>query len=457
MNGQQDHPHVPEGVFTPQRPQPASPISIDEQIDSFIFDSPNPQITLRDIDINNGIRRSPPPTVCQQLQFPSASLQQHQQPPIMELTEERFRQLQALAEQQAKQIEEGNAFASRMVNQLQDSQNQLHSAQQNITDLTNAFNNLSAQPRPLTVSAAPKKKPELPPFDSKNVLIWIRRVEAAYSRVGVLEPKDKFAWLESMFQVKLDPQIDSFLYTNNNSAENWNDFLNYLRLQYGPTMRQKAQKLMGEVPRHDLKPSQYLLQLKDDVKDVTIDHILKEHVLKSIPPRIREIMGKEVEGMSAEEVAKASDDFFDRQGRPVEKSLGQVNLVASHPPSTTSSTPSSTATASASFTAAFSDDDDTDVNFVRRGGSRGFDRNRSNNRGQRSRSRPNFNRPQNASSTGTAANDNSASSSSSFASGTCRWHRRFGDKTRKCVSDCPMFKSFSAAQKQGNGQGGRRM
>ena len=460
MSGQRDHQHVPDGAFTPQRPRPASPIDIDEQIDSFLFHSPNPSITLRDIDIHNGVRRSPSPTALFQPHLPQVAPQQLHQAPIMELTEERFRQLQALAEQQAKQIEEGNAFASRMVNQLQSSQSQLNAAQQNISDLTNAFNNLSAQPRPLTVSTAPKKKPELPPFDSKNVLIWIRRVEAAYSRVGVVEPKDKFAWMESMFQVKLDPQIDAFLYTNNNTAENWDDFVSYLKLQYGPTMRQKAQKLMGDISRHDLKPSQFLLQLKDDVKEVTIDHILKEHLLKTIPARIREIMGKEVEGMSAEEVAKAADDFFDRQGRPVEKSSTQVNHVASLPPPSSSSTLSSTTSASSSFTAAFSDEDDSDINFVRKGGNRGFDRGHSNNRGPRSRSRPSFSRPPNASSSNNPSSNPSndqSSSSSSFSSGTCRWHRRFGDKSRKCVTDCPLFKSFNAAQKQGNGQGGRRM
>ena len=457
MSGQRHHPHVTDAAFTPQRPRPGSPIPIDideqSEVDSHIFFSPNPQITLRDIDIHNGIRREPSPTALLQFNLPPPAPQQHL--PTMELTEERFRQLQALAEQQAKQIEEGNAFASRMVNQLQDSQNQLHAAQQNITDLTNAFNNLSATPRPLTVSTAPKKKPELPPFDAKNVLIWIRRVEAAYLRVGVVEVKDKFAWLESMFQVKLDPQIDAFLYTNNNTPQNWADFIEYLKLQYGPTMRQKAQKLMGDVPRHDLKPSQFLLQLKEDAKDVTLDHILKEHVMKSIPPRIREIMGKEMESMSAEEVAKQADDFFDRQGRPVEKTLAQVNAIAS---SSSSSTPSSTATASASFTAAFSDEEEADVNFVNRGGGRGFDRARSSNRGQRSRSRPSFNRQQSTSSTGNSSNNNSsASSSSSFPPNTCRWHRRFGDKTRKCYTECPMYKSFTASQKQGNGQGGRRM
>ena len=48
-----------------------------------------------------------------------------QQQPRMEFTEERFLALQALAERQAKQIEEGNAFQNQAAIQLQDSQRQL--------------------------------------------------------------------------------------------------------------------------------------------------------------------------------------------------------------------------------------------------------------------------------------------------------------------------------------------
>ena len=146
----------------------------------------------------------------------------------MEFTEERFLQLAALAERQAKQIEEGNAFQNAAHQQLQESQRQLEVTQQNLTDLTAAFNSLSAQGRPLTVTAPPKKKPELPPFDSKNVIVWIRRVQAAYARAGVVDPRDKFAWMESIFQVKLDPQIDAYLY-GSNSAQDWEDFLDYLK------------------------------------------------------------------------------------------------------------------------------------------------------------------------------------------------------------------------------------
>ena len=78
----------------------------------------------------------------------------------MELTEERFLALQALAEKQAKQLEEANAFANQAAAQIQEHNTQLQASHQNIQDLTNAFNNLSAQPHPQTTSTPPKKKPD---------------------------------------------------------------------------------------------------------------------------------------------------------------------------------------------------------------------------------------------------------------------------------------------------------
>ena len=387
----------------------------------------------------------------------------------MELSEERFLALQALAEKQAKQIEEGNAFANKAAAQLQESQRQLEVSQQNLTDLTNAFNSLTSQSRPLTVSSAPKKKPELPPFDSKHVLIWIRRVEAAYSRAGVVQPKDKFAWMESIFQVKLDPQIDAYLY-GNNTEQDWENFIAYLKLQYGPTTRQKAQKLMVEVPRHDLRPSQYLIQLVEDTKDVKVDDIRKEHLLNTIPPRIREIMGKEVEQMTAAEVAQMADSFFDRKGRPIEKAAMTVNHIAAKPTtsttlppstsaysatSTTSSTLPPSTSSSFAFTHAYSDED-ANVNHIRKNGKindSSSSSSRSRSGSQRSRSRFNFSKTPNSSSTGTRQGD----ADSTKQAGLCRWHRRFGDKSYKCSTDCSLHKSFISSQKPGNGKGGRRL
>ena len=432
MSGQRDHLHVPDGQFTPQRPIPTLPANVDGYLDR-ILASPDSHLAS-------------PPTQ-----------------PIMATAEQQIQQLRELAEaqqqqlqEQQRQMDEASQFVSQQTQQLQESKRQLEASQQSVAELTNAFRELTSQPRPLTISSAPKKKPELPPFDSKNVLVWLRRVEAAYARVGIVDPKEKFSWMESIFQVKLDPQIDAYLY-GSNSAQDWADFTNYLKVRFGPTIREKARKLMSEIPRHDLTPTQYLLQLNEETKDVTIDQLKREHLLKTIPPRIREILGKEVETMSAAEVATAADSFFDRNGRPLEKHSAPVNQITSMTTSSaTASAPlpppsSSNYASSASFTAAFSDDDETNVNFVRNN-SRGNNGGRSRSRNSRSNSRPPFSRPSNPSSTGSSQNPNQ----SSHPQGTCRWHRLFGDKSRKCVTDCPKFKTFQANMKAGNGQGGRR-
>ena len=456
--GDDEHLRVPlDPAFRSQRrlPRPASPHDVDDGLESlFAFPSPTRRPSLREIDIANGVLRSPSPS-----SLPAFSFNQQ---PTMAMTEEQIQQLQELALQQAKSLEESarqlqevKSYSDGQTEQLRESQRQLELAHSNIADLTTAFRDLSANPRPSTSSSAPKKKPELPPFDSKNVIVWIRRVEAAYNRVGVTEPRDKFAWMESIFQVKLDPQIDSYLYSSSNTAQDWEDFLNYLRMQYGPTIRQKAQKLMSECPRHDLRPSQFLLQLKEDVKDVEIDHLLREHVLKSLPPRIREYMGKEVETMSAEQVATTADKYFDRQGRPTEKSLSTISHVTTAPTSSSTPPPAAAASSSSSshFTQAFSDEE-TEVNFVRNNNNNRGRNNNNNNRDQRSRSRPRGFRFSNTSSTGGSFN---SSSSSSHPQGTCRWHKKFGEKSFKCEANCPQFKAHQAKlQQQGNANGGRR-
>ena len=455
MSGQDAHPHVPAGTLTPaQRQQrPASPIDIDEELDSRLNFTPSQQPTLLDIDVRNGVRAYPPPV----MDFNNGNNTEAVAAVATMTLDEKVVHLTRLAEAQQKQMEAANNFAARQAEQLQNSQQQLADSQQMLRSLTQAFESLSAQPRvapaATTAPSPPKKKPELPPFDSKNILIWIRRIEAAYARVGCTEAKDKFAWLESMFQVKLNPRIDAFLYGENTEAE-WILFIQYLKDEYGPTKRQKAQKMLSDNPRHDMKPSQFLAQLEEDTKDVSIDDLRKEHLLKSIQPRIREILGKAVESKTAKEVATMADEYYDRQGRLLEKATTVVNSVSSNSSSTTadSSTPSPT------FTTLFSDEE-TDVNYIKKGGFRGNERGRSRNRGNRSSSRPGFNRKPNTSSTASQQPQSFSGQQQQFPPGTCWFHRKFGEKTTKCQSDCPKFKSFSTQQQkmQGNAPGGRRM
>ena len=195
-----------------------------------------------------------------------------------------------------------------------------------------------------------------------------------------------------------------------------------------------------------MKPSQYLTQLEEEVKDVTIDDIKKEHLLKSIPPRIREILGKAVETKTAKEVAKMADDYFDSQGRPLEKSATTINHVVNVPQPTAASQQSS-------FTTAF-EDSDPDVNFVKKSNYKNFK--------PRSRSRPRFNNNsnrQNGSTTATAASSSTPSSAAprqqQQGSNLCRFHRMFGESATRCISNCSQHSAFMKKQ-QGNANGGRR-
>lgn len=423
MSEYNQHPHVPNDPHfqTPFQYRQDHPFAQLAAIPIDIDNSPSHPVTLLSIDQSNGIRITNMDTVtAEQLAAMTA--------------DQKILHLQQIAMKQQQQLQEASSFAARQAAFLEEQGRQLQQSQDAVSRLTDAFANMSTQMGPNT-RPPPKKKPELPPFDRKNIHVWIRRLLAAYDRSGVTEPRDKFAWLESIFQVNMDPKIDSFLY-GTNSEQEWEDFLVYLKQEYGPSRRQQTVKLMGDIPRQDLKPSQYLLQLKETTKDVEIDDIRKEHLLKSIPPRIREIMGKGVEDMTSEEVANVADDYFDKQGRPLEKSLSSVNQVDK--PSTSN------------FTSAFSDEEETDINFVRKNQARGNSRHRS-----RSRPRNSGQQSYNSRSSSTASRGSNAADDQQ-QNNICYFHRKFKEKSTRCMPTCPKFAAFKQKQ-QGNGQGARRM
>ena len=83
MSGQRNHPHIPDTAFTPfQHPIPTLPANTDEYIDSILASPPlQPRLQGMDIDDNN----------VQQFQATATT---------MEFTQEKFLQLQALADRQ---------------------------------------------------------------------------------------------------------------------------------------------------------------------------------------------------------------------------------------------------------------------------------------------------------------------------------------------------------------------
>ena len=430
MSGQEDHPHIQGEPFTPH-PQQNHPHSVQNDI------NPIP------IDIDEDTH----PSSCVLHSAANTTAKMPTLEELQNLAAAQAAQLERaneIVQQQQQQMIDAQATFDAQSRQLEESARQMREQQQTINQLSSAFSTLTTT----TASTSSRKKPDMPPFDQQNVLIWLKRLQAAYDRANVTLAKDKFAYLESTFDITFNPIINDFLFNSQNTDEDWKNFVEYMKAEYGPTRRQKARKLIGDLPRNGMKPSQYMAQLEEEVKEVTLDDVKKEHLLKTIPPRIREILGKAVESKTAKEVAKLADDYFDSQGRPLEKSATSINHVDSQPSSTT-------ATTSSSFTSAF-DDSSTDVNFVKKPNFK--------NR-QRSQSRPRFssnNRQGNNASAATTASSSASSSASSRqqqnSNGLCRFHRMFGENATKCVSDCPRHSSFISKQKQqGNATGGRRL
>ena len=110
------------------------------------------------------------------------------------------------------------------------------------------------------------KKVELPSFDKKNIHTWIRRVEAAFGRAGVVTPNDKFFFIESKLDVNLNPKINEYL-CGESTEEKWDEFLEYLPNEYGRTKEQQAALFLNGIPREGPRPTQHLAKIKDLTKD----------------------------------------------------------------------------------------------------------------------------------------------------------------------------------------------
>ena len=287
-----------------------------------------------------------------------------------------------------------------------------------------------------------KRKPDLPNFDSKNVEIWIRRVEAAYTRASIVLPKDKFAFVETKFSVDFNPRINEFLYSTA-TDDNWNDFLSYLRQEYGRTRQQQASSMIDGLKRDGRRPSQWLATLVDLTKDVSLDDIRKELLLRELPSDVKRTLANGVKDMSAKEVAELADDHYDRDGRQLNGS--SVHSVSEAPEQR-----------SVHFDDEPQADGDIDeVNAVQRQGRRSFSRNRSSTRASSNFSKPfsgNNNNDRPASRDRRNFSAQRKQSQNSTTSGLCFYHKKFGKAAKQCSDGCSW-----KDKEQGNGNRGRRM
>ena len=302
------------------------------------------------------------------------------------------------------------------------------------------------------------RKPDLPDFDAKNIEVWIKRMTAAYERAGITLAKDKFAFLESKFRVGSNPKVDEFLYGPASDTA-WDEFISYLKTEYGKTVRQEAQFLRGQHSRDGRRPTQMLAHIMDKIKNVSIDDIVKDIVVSSLPMDVQRMMAEKVTDLTAEQAAALADKYFDQEGRPLHSTHNSsISHVASNP---IQSVPSEEAV------------DESDVNAIqRRGGFRPRGGAHTNPRFSRPfndapASQPNRMGYKNRSSFhGGAASHPSNAPSTSFKPPSaaaannnknpslCRNHDKFGDAAYSCHPSCSRWSEMKRLS--GNGPTGNR-
>ena len=179
-----------------------------------------------------------------------------------------------------------------------------------------------------------RKRPDLPAFDKTKIHIWIKRVEAAYAREDITDPKQKFAFLESIIGVNMGPIINGFMFGEANQA-NWESFLKHLLDTFGPTKQMRCSTFLDGVKRNGRRPTDHLALIRDKGKDVSIDDLEKQLIFRELPQDVQKLLQDKLEGKTALETAQMADQHFDQQGRPLnsEASICSVGEDNTPPPS----------------------------------------------------------------------------------------------------------------------------
>lgn len=324
-----------------------------------------------------------------------------------------------------------------------------------------AANNVAAQQS--------MRRPALPPFDPKDIENWLRRVEAAFSRLSITSPKVKLANLDEKLSSSGDANINRFFCSTPNQ-DNYDSLIAYLKDKHGRTTEQKASSVIEGTEREGRTPSQLLSVMKERADNVTLDDIFKEQLLRRLPSEVRMHLTDQMLNKSAEEVASAADAYFDKEGKVKNKtSASGINAVQAprqhtsalkQPRQTDHNSPEPSASG---FSAPFEEDDAPEVNAVRfRQGQRqnvnvnnsGGGQNRSQSRGRFGNSNNNYAGRQsrgrfNNNNNDRYGNSNAASSGSSTAkqdTKVCYYHNKFGDKARSCEEGCNLYRQFQAGK-----------
>ena len=338
------------------------------------------------------------------------------------------------------------------------------------------------------------RKPELPALDKTNIDAWIRRVEHAFTRCFVTKPKDKFSFLEGKFGQD-DPQINRLF--EGEQQQDWDNFISYLKEQFGRTKEQEVASLLQGIARDGRRPSNHAALILEKTKNITLDDIRKEVLLKEYPAEVRRHVGSKIKSLDFTATAKLLDEYYDQRGKLLHSSnassINQVSANTQHNSrplqsalrqeqlSRASSQSSNTPSESSSFTSAYEEDDSTDVHAVRfRSGQRqqfninnggNGNRQRSQSRGRQrndsghtsssySNNNSNNRAPSRYSNSGNNNNNNRSSSRQNSGTGSssnnwrdsknkvCFFHNQYGAKARSCEEGCMMYEQHQAAKGQ---------
>ena len=329
-------------------------------------------------------------------------------------------------EQQDEQFQDAMAYANPGM-----------SDQATIQALTEALRGMKASSR----------KPELPAFDPKNIEIWIKRVDNAYRRAGITDPKDKFAHIEAKFEVDADPRVQAYIFGEGTEDE-WKAMMGYLRNRYGRTKSQKASIILDGVKREGRLPSEMFAFIKDKVGDLTLDDVIKEMVLRELPIDIQRTIHEQTKSLDGSATTSLADSFFDKDGKPIHKSAtATVSNIEQGPDADTG-------------------DEDEDINAIHSGRRRSRQNRPYNQRGrsqstrtpwpnrQDNNNRPSHSNQQTSRTTHTPAfGEKKESRNPPILKNVkiCRNHEKFGDNAYTCEPGCTMYPKWA-----GNGKAGRR-
>ena len=361
---------------------------------------------------------------------------------------------------EAADIERITANAVRMALQQDREERDRQSRIATEAAVTAALANQTSQVRAL-------RRPDLPPFDKTDIEAWIRRIENSYTRNGITQAKDKFAFIEKLFTSKEDARVNAFLMDDQTDV-NWDAFLQYLRGRHGRTKKQEVYALLNGVNRDGRRPTDLAAIIKERTRRITLDDVRKEVLLKEIPPAVRQHLAAKINTLTFDETAAECDKYFDMSGKVKESndatSINNVG-VSSRPQPQLQQQPQQQPQqqSSVSFTSPFAQEDsDPEVNAVRfrngqrqqfsvsnRSSSRGRSGNGNNgyrggysSNNNNGRSNSNFSRQGNGGATGT----------SETSKKICKFHHNYGKEALRCEGT---WCSFNGTEKAPKGQASR--